>query len=137
MWTPSSLTRALLGFAAVQVLALASLAALSGYGPPAAGTPGTAATLPPALQRLAVSELDALRVDAAAGDLFAGRLLVAQLLERYEREGDTDHLFEAVQWMDRAWESGEYQLAGLATRVFERHCGQKVMRWHWLCTSGE
>jgi hypothetical protein len=42
-----------------------------------------------------------------------------------------------VQWIDRAWRAGYYQRTGLPTRIFERHCAHKVLRWHWLCDGEE
>ncbi|MCM2253880.1 MAG: hypothetical protein NDJ19_16075, partial [Ramlibacter sp.] len=71
------------------------------------------------------------------GDLESGRVLVVQLLDQYDRAGDVNDLFEAVQWMDRQWPAGSFQQSGLATRVFERYCDHKVLRWHWLCDTGE
>jgi hypothetical protein len=131
------LARALIGFGAVLALALVAMLALTLHGPSAGGAQTQAATTALPARVLPPSELDLLRVDATIGDLESGRLLVAQLLDRYERGGDTDDLYEAVQWMDREWRAGYYQQSGLPTRVFERHCGNKVLRWHWLCDAGE
>jgi hypothetical protein len=150
----------------VVVLVFAALIALTLHGPWARGARAHAATLPmpptaplpellapvstsrlpeqpapvstaPLPELLTPAGLDRLREETIMGDPGAGRELVAMLLERYERAGDTDDLFEAVQWMDRGWASGDYQQSGLASRVFERHCGHKVLRWHWLCDRGE
>jgi hypothetical protein len=128
----------LLAFAAVQVLgfALAAIVALTWHGRWADAAPAKATLSAPAL-RLATLELDGLRAEATIGDLEAGRLLITQLIDNFERAGNTDDLYEAVQWMDRAWAAGFYQQTGLATRVFDRHCSQKVLRWHWLCDVGE
>ena len=63
--------------------------------------------------------------------------LVGALLDKYERSHDSDALFEAMLWIERGWSSGEYQGSGIATRIFERHCDHKVLRWHWLCDRGE
>jgi hypothetical protein len=152
--SPSSkhrrLIKSLLGFAAIQAvaLALAAMLALTLHGPWARGartpTPVTPALetapaipKPAPAQILGPSALDNLRVDTSIGDFDAGRLLVASLLDRYDGAGDMNDLFEAVQWIDRGWASGQYQQSGLATRIFERHCGQRVLRWHWLCDVGE
>ncbi|MDF2465121.1 MAG: hypothetical protein K0Q43_3356 [Ramlibacter sp.] len=83
------------------------------------------------------SELDLLRDNATLGDPIAGIALVSQLLDRFERNGRGDDLYEAVQWMDRGWADGHYQSSGLPTRVYERHCGYGALRWHWLCDGGE
>ena len=132
----------ILAFAAVQVLgfAFAALVTLTWQGRWADAAPAQASLTAPALAALPLltaSELDGLRNDATIGDLEAGRLLVTQLIDNFERAGNTDDLYEAVQWMDRAWLAGVYQQSGLATRVFERHCAQQVLRWHWLCDVGE
>jgi hypothetical protein len=63
--------------------------------------------------------------------------LVSTLLDNYERSHDSDDLFEAMLWMERGWPSVLYQDSGISTRVFERHCDHKVLRWHWLCDRGE
>jgi hypothetical protein len=132
----------ILAFAAVQALGfgLAAIVTLTWHGQWAASAWAQAsptATALPALPLLAASDLDGLRNDATIGDLEAGGLLVSQLLQHYERFGNTDDLYEAVQWIDRAWRDGYYQRSGLATRIFERHCSHKVLRWHWLCDTGE
>jgi hypothetical protein len=132
----SRLVRGLLGFAAVQAVAIAAMVA------PALGSKQWIEAPPrsPApIQRqlLPASELDILRDGATLGDRTAGPLLVTQLLDNYERTRDTDNLFEALHWIDRGWSAGVYQDSGLASRVFERHCDHKVLRWHWLCSAGE
>ena len=63
--------------------------------------------------------------------------LVGALLDRYERLHDSDDLYEAMQWLDRGWPAIPYQDSLLATRVFDRHCDHKVLRWHWMCDRGE
>lgn len=83
------------------------------------------------------TSLDSLRDAASLGDAFAESRLVTQLLDSYDRSRDSEDLLEAVQWMDRDWDSGAYQQSGLATRVFERYCGHRVLKWHWLCNAGE
>ena len=81
--------------------------------------------------------LDSLRDAASLGDAAAESRLVRQLLDSYERSRDSEELLEAVQWMDRSWEWGEHQQSGMATRVFERYCDHRVLKWHWLCNPGE
>ena len=81
------------------------------------------------------SLLDRLRGEAAAGDLLSLRELSNALLDRYDAAGDPQDLFEAMVWVDRQWE-----LSGgtdAAPRIVARYCDQRVMRWHWLCISGE
>ena len=133
----SRLALTLLCFGAVQALAIGALLL------PPPGAPGASPKSPQRLAAVAPREvfapspLDALRDEATLGDREAGPLLVTQLLDAYERTSDTDHLFEAVQWIDRGWSTGSYQQSGAATRVFERYCGHPVLRWHWLCDAGE
>jgi hypothetical protein len=81
--------------------------------------------------------MDLLRDEAVLGDSWAGVQLVSTLLDNYERSHDSDDLFEAMLWMERGWPSVLYQDSGISTRVFERHCDHKVLRWHWLCDRGE
>jgi hypothetical protein len=131
------LPRSLIGFGAVLALALVAVLVLTLHGSSVGGAQAQAFTPSPPARILPPSQLDLLRADATIGDLESGRLLITQLLDQYERAGDTDDLYEAVQWMDREWRAGYYQQSGLATRVFERHCGNKVLRWHWLCDRGE
>ena len=83
------------------------------------------------------TRLDSLRDAASLGDAVAESRLVTQLLDSYERSRDSEELLEAVQWMDRSWDWGEYQQSGLATRVFDRYCDHRVLKWHWLCNAGE
>lgn len=101
-----------------------------------AGASATAFAVAHASARGAIA-LDVLREDTIMGEPRAGLALVGALLDRYESGGNNDDLYEAVQWMDRGWAHGHYQQSGLATRVFERHCTQGAMRWHWLCEMGE
>lgn len=126
----------LLGFVAMQVLVMAALLApsLAGLPPNSKSGPAPASSLSRIIDR---SALDALRDQAIMGDLPAGIVLVGALLDNYERAYDSHDLLEAVQWMDRRWATGEYQQAGLASRVFDRHCSHKVLRWHSLCDHGE
>lgn len=140
MWPPSERWRLPLawsGLAAALALAIAALAT-SAPALPSSGTASVqAGRTAPAQPALPPSELDFLRVNATIGDLESGRVLVVQLLDQYDRAGDVNDLFEAVQWMDRQWPAGSFQQSGLAMRVFERYCDHKVLRWHWLCDTGE
>lgn len=125
------------GPAAVLALAVAAFATSAPPVSPGATAPVQAGRTAPARPALPPSELDFLRVNATIGDLESGQVLVVQLLDQYDRAGDVNDLFEAVQWIDRHWPAGSFQQSGLATRVFERYCGHKVLRWHWLCDTGE
>jgi len=83
----------------------------------------------------ASSRLDLLRNEAGSGDEFSNRELSIALMERYDATGDSDDLYEAMVWFDRRWAmSGNTELVA---RVVERYCGQRVVRWHWLCIEGE
>ena len=89
----------------------------------------------PRIDLLAPSRLDRLRKEAGSGDDFSNRELSISLLDRYDSAGDADDLYEAMVWFDRRWAmSGNTELAA---RVVERYCGQRVVRWHWLCIGGE
>ena len=128
---------ALLAVVPALALALAGLPAWMPHDLPAVRAAAEAPARSQSTHELPPSDLDNLRNDATIGDLEAGGLLIAQLLDRYERAGDTDDLYEAVQWMDRGWGAGYYQQSGLAARIFDHHCTHKVLRWHWLCDVGE
>jgi hypothetical protein len=127
----------LLGFAGVQAMVIGALLLRPAL-------PSHAAHLePPQAQALSTpriverSELDSWRDEAVMGNSWAATHLISALLDSYERSHDSDDLFEAVQWMERSWPSGLYQNSGIATRVFERYCDHKVLRWHWWCDHGE
>ena len=80
-------------------------------------------------------QLDLLRGEAAAGDLLSLRELSNALFDRYDAAGDPQDLFEAMVWVDRQWElSGS---TDSAPRIVMHYCDQRVLRWHWLCISGE
>jgi hypothetical protein len=128
---------ALLGFAIVQALAIGALLLTLALGSRAAPPQPPQAQALSSPRVIEVSELDSLRDDAALGGPWAGVQLVTALLDNYERAHDSDDLFEAMQWIERGWHHGQYQDLGIATRVFERHCDHKVLRWHWLCDRGE
>jgi hypothetical protein len=63
--------------------------------------------------------------------------LSRQLLARYERVGESDDLYEAFQWISRDWSESSFQRDDIVQVALVRHCGHKVLRWHWLCVSGE
>lgn len=101
-----------------------------------------AATRPPAGSATAAprapagpSALDVLRNEAASGDELSNLNLSIALLDRYDLTADPEALYEAMVWMDRRWDtSGKTELAA---RVIAHYCGQRVVRWHWLCNLGE
>lgn len=143
MWTPSErpwLTAALAGvaltLAATLVAALTPMPELA-EPPPAARSLAIAMAAPAEECAADAVALDVLREDTSMGDPQAALTLVAALLDRYERVGNSNDLSEAVQWIDRGWAEGHYQQSGLATRVYEQHCETDAMRWHWLCEHGE
>jgi len=80
--------------------------------------------------------LEPLRMDALAGNIDASAELAQRLIDRLERTGDQDDLFEAFQWIARDWD----EVAFLRSDVIQRavaHCDGPVLRWHWLCVEGE
>lgn len=81
------------------------------------------------------SRLDVLRDQAASGDDISNHELTIALLNRYDLTSDSDDLYEAMVWLDRRWDASGR--AELAPRVFAQYCGQRVLRWHWLCVMGE
>lgn len=106
--------------------------------PPANGAaarkPARSATAaPPALA--GPSALDLLRNAAASGDEFSNWELSNALMDRYDVTADPEELYEAMVWVDRRW--GMSGKTELAARVTAHYCGQRVVRWHWLCNLGE
>lgn len=81
--------------------------------------------------------LDRLRMAAVQGDADASAALAASLLDRFDREGRRDDLHEAVHWIARDWHEPPFLQYDMARRVVDRHCQDAVLRWHWLCISGE
>lgn len=71
--------------------------------------------------------LEVLRADAAFdGD--ARSQLARRLLDRFEAAGDKADLREAVRWIARDEDQ----------QVFlRRECQRPVLRWYWVCGSGE
>lgn len=107
------------------------------------GTGGLAARLwedatpPAAASPVTEASLDMLRRQAAAGDWPAARVLAARLLDRYESTRHSEDLFEVLVWLDMDWDDPSAERTRLVTRIFERHCQHRVLRWHWLCQPGE
>jgi len=77
----------------------------------------------------------ALRREAASGDERSNLELTAALLDRYDIAGESDDLYEALEWMDRRWDVSDH--TELVRRVVANYCGQRVAQWHRLCVSGE
>jgi hypothetical protein len=81
--------------------------------------------------------LDRIRVDALEGNIDASVELTERLLIRFERVGDANDLYEAFQWITRDWSAPPFMQADILQTALLRHCGHKVLQWHWLCVSGE
>lgn len=81
------------------------------------------------------SRFDALRNEAASGDDRSNVELTVALLDRYDLAGDSDDLYEALEWMDRRWDVSDH--VELVGRVLTQYCGQRVAKWHRLCALGE
>ena len=81
------------------------------------------------------STLDALRQGSLLGDDAAAGDLAALLLDRFDLDGDSDDLFEAVVWIDRNLYTAEN--VALAKRVSSRYCDHRAMQWHPICRTGE
>lgn len=81
------------------------------------------------------ARLNGLRNEAASGNELSNLELSRVLLDRYDQSGNTDDLYEALVWIDRHWDRGGG--AELTGRVVANYCGQRVVRWHWLCDPGE
>ncbi|MDM0021920.1 hypothetical protein [Variovorax saccharolyticus] len=90
---------------------------------------------PPSLAPAGPRELDLLRDEAGSGNELSNWTLANALLDRYDTSADPSELYEAIVWLDRQWDRNGR--AELAARVTARYCGQRVVRWHWLCVPGE
>lgn len=116
--------------------ALAACLVLAGKSPwvgaPVAAAPVQRTAPPPRAETF-----DHLRAQASLGDVEASGELVALLMARFEREGERDDLHEAMQWLARDWDQPAFVRSHLLDRLLERHCGDKVLRWHWLCSGGD
>jgi hypothetical protein len=96
--------------------------------------PARAATAVPFVVA-AQSQLDLLRNAAASGDEFSNWTLSNALLDKFDSTGDSDDLYEAMIWADRRWDiDGKHDLA---SRIVDRYCGHRVVRWHRFCVQGE
>lgn len=122
---------------------LAATLLASGLALVAAGA-GAQQSAPPALQAWSAPDLDLsneaiepLRQAAEVGDPDAALVVATRLVDRYERNGTDDDLFEATIWIDRYHGSDAFANSGLITRVQQRDCRHKVLRLHWLCDVAE
>jgi hypothetical protein len=78
-----------------------------------------------------------LRMSAAMGNVEASRDLTAMLLEYSRRTGNPEALHEAVQWIDRDWDTPEFLASNLVNTFVQGHCHKPVVRWHVLCNTSE
>ena len=131
LWLPGSIV------AVVLALMLAMTASRGAIGAAHAvhGKPPVAA--PVRLQQDLPESLDPLRVDALQGNVEASVGLAQLLLDRFDRTGEQDNLYEAFQWIARDWDQSGYPGPALVQHVVLRHCTRAVLRWHPLCVSGE
>ena len=81
--------------------------------------------------------IESLRRAAGAGDADAALAVATRLVDRFERGGATDDLYEATIWIDRYHGNESLASSGLIARVQQQDCAQKVLRFHWICASGE
>ncbi|MDM0064988.1 hypothetical protein [Variovorax sp. J31P207] len=81
------------------------------------------------------SRLDSLRKEAASGDERANFQLSSALMDRFDLAGDSDDLYEALEWVDRRWDASDH--VELVGRIVAHYCGHRVVQWHRLCVLGE
>jgi hypothetical protein len=125
------------GFAAGAIVSGALVASAMNRPPPndaAALKPARAAAAASSIP-MGQSRLDLLRNEAASGDAHSNRELATALMDSYDLSGDPEELYEAMVWVDRRWDTSGN--AELSQRVVANYCGQRVVRWHWLCLLGE
>ena len=87
--------------------------------------------------RAGADELDPLRNSAALGDADSAVRLAQELVDRFETRSGKDDLFEAVLWIDRYHGTETLARSGVIARVAAKHCNQKILHFHWMCTVGE
>jgi hypothetical protein len=81
------------------------------------------------------SRFDSLRRQAASGDERSNLELSSALMDRYDIAGDSNDLFEALEWVDRRWDVSEH--TEQVGRIVAHYCSHRVVKWHRLCVSGE
>lgn len=82
---------------------------------------------------LATEPIESLRLAAAVGNVDAEIVVATRLVDRLERGGAVDDLYEATIWIDRYHGDETFAEAPLIARIQQRDCNQKVLRYHWLC----
>ena len=82
---------------------------------------------------LANESIAPLRQTASAGDVDAALELATRLIERFERGGTSDDIFEAMIWIDRYHGNPTLMRSGLIGRIQHCDCGHKVLRLHPMC----
>jgi hypothetical protein len=83
----------------------------------------------------AESRFVSLRREAASGDERANLELSSALMDRFDVTGDSDDLYEALEWTDRRWDVSDH--AEQVGRIVAQYCGHRVVQWHRLCVLGE
>lgn len=81
------------------------------------------------------ARLDSLRNEAASGDERSNLELSTTLMDRYDQTGDSNDLYEALEWIDRRWDVSDHE--ELAGRIVANYCSHRVVKWHRLCVLGE
>jgi hypothetical protein len=81
------------------------------------------------------SRFDSLRREAASGDERANLELSSALMDRFDVTGDSNDLYEALEWIDRRWDVSDH--AQQVGRIVAQYCGHPVVQWHRLCVLGE
>lgn len=81
------------------------------------------------------SRFDSLRNEAASGDERSNLELSNALMDRYDLAGDSNDLYEALEWVDRRWDVSDH--TELVSRIVARYCSHRVVKWHRLCVLGE
>ena len=81
------------------------------------------------------SRFDSLRNEAASGDERSNLELSNALMDRYDLAGDSNDLYEALEWVDRRWDVSDH--TELVSRIVAQYCSHRVVKWHRLCVLGE
>ena len=81
------------------------------------------------------SRFDSLRNEAASGDERSNLELSSALMDRYDLAGDSNDLYEALEWVDRRWDMSDH--VEQVGRIVAQYCGHRVVQWHRLCVLGE
>src|SRR5437868_2277185 len=81
------------------------------------------------------SRLDSLRNEAASGDERSNLELSSALMDRYDLAGDSNDLYEALEWVDRRWDVSDH--AELVSRIVAQYCSHRVGKRDRVCWLGE